>query len=83
MTPRATLGLLAAIFLLGGIILLIFALVEMAGSGHAAIALPGTLGCIMLSIVCSTAFNAFNQVEARLKVLEERLAKFDRGPAAT
>ena len=82
MSARSTIGLLAVLFLLGGIVFLVFAVFEMATVGHATATLPAALACIMFSVVSSTVFNAFSQLEARLKALEERLAKCERGPAA-
>ncbi len=82
MSARSNIGLLALLFLLGGVIFLVLGFFELRSAGHSSAALPAALACIMLSLVSSTAFRAFGEVEARLKAVEARLAKCERSTAA-
>ncbi len=77
MRPRAAIGGLAVIWLVGGAIFLAWGAFR-----GGTMALPAAIAFIMLSLLSSTMYQAFIQVEARLKALEERLAKCERTTAS-
>jgi hypothetical protein len=73
MSIRASIQIISFAFLLGGIFL-------WATTGRTA--LPMAMVFIMSSVLGSTVATAIQQMEARLKALEERLARCERIPAS-
>lgn len=69
MNLRTAIAILAGASLLMGVVL-------MFAYGNAK--MPTALAFVFISILGSTVANAFAQMEARLKAMEERLAKCER-----